>query len=77
MADDPQEQEDKSMDHMDRRRGPETVNVCLRLPRATVEHLRALAREFSVERGRDISYTDLVRQAVGRMYPPEDSVREP
>lgn len=52
-------------------RGRNTT-VSLRIREDVLEHLREVARKAAVERQQDISYADLIREAVDRMYPREE-----
>lgn len=49
------------------------AQVNFKLPIDHIQYLRYLARFKSIENGKDIPYTDLVRQAVEALFPlPDD-----
>lgn len=46
-----------------------TMPINVRLPKETIDHLKRVARYESCERDEDLSYADLIREAVERTYP--------
>lgn len=46
-----------------------TQSVTIRIPATQVEHLKQIARELSIQENCAISYTDLIRRAIGNLYP--------
>lgn len=47
----------------------ETQPVSLRLERRVIENLKRAARYESFERNQDVSYADLIREAIVNTYP--------
>jgi hypothetical protein len=50
-----------------------TQPVSVRLDKSTIEHLKRVARYESLERDKDLSYADLIREAIERTYPKPNS----
>jgi Arc/MetJ-type ribon-helix-helix transcriptional regulator len=51
---------------------PRNTTISIRVRDDMLAHLRDLARREAVERGEDISYADLIREALERMHPEEE-----
>ena len=47
----------------------DTLPISLRLEPEIIKHLRSIARYESYERYKDVSYSDLVREAILQTYP--------
>ena len=58
------------------RRKLETYPICVRIPKRNLEHMHRLARKMAAEQDRDITFHDLIRDAVSRMYPIEEAAPE-
>lgn len=51
----------------------ESQPVSVRLDKAIIEHLKRVARYESFERDQDVTYADLIREAIVNSYPmPKD-----
>lgn len=48
---------------------PETTPVALRLPTEQLKYLRRMSHFISIERDEDLSYVDLIREAIEQVYP--------
>lgn len=55
----------------------ETVPICFRVPASKLEWLKSLARQRAVEQSRDVSYTDLCRDALDIAFPEPPSSEAP
>lgn len=55
----------------------QTVPLHLRIDGDLLEHLKKEARRLAVERDEDVSFADLIREALHRMYPREERLTEP
>lgn len=53
----------------------ENIPIRIRVPAAVLEHVKQLARKRAAEFREDVAYTDLLREAIVRMYPLEDAPR--
>jgi hypothetical protein len=49
----------------------ETAPICVRVPRTRLEWLKRLARARAVEQDRDVEFTELVREALDKVFPME------
>lgn len=45
------------------------ITATVRLTPETVDHLKGLARHRAVEESRDVTFSELIRDAVNRLYP--------
>ena len=55
-----------------------STTISMRMQIETLEHLRHLARQQAVKENRDVSFADLIREAVARLYPlPEHDILSP
>lgn len=53
---------------------PDTQPVSVRLDRQVIENLKRVARYESFERDQDVSYADLIREAILQTFPlPKDA----
>lgn len=50
------------------------VAVCLRLPEEILHRLKRLARREAMLRDNDVTYADLIREAVAEAYPEDNEV---
>ncbi len=50
-----------------------TRQTNIRLPKRMVERLKRVAREQAVEKDRDVSFSDLIREAIEHRFPPEET----
>jgi len=48
---------------------PKTQPVALRFRKTFIEHMKRTARQLSVQKDKDISYIDLIREAAEQLYP--------
>jgi hypothetical protein len=46
-----------------------TQGICIRLPVCTINYLKGLARKESVDRGEDVTYSDLIRRSIRSTFP--------
>lgn len=43
--------------------------VSIRFPKGQIEHVKQIARKLSASRKEDVSYSELIRKAVEKIYP--------
>ena len=46
-----------------------TQPVSIRFPKKRIEHLKQIARKVSVKRKSNVSYADIIREAVDKVHP--------
>ena len=56
---------------------PKKTNVCIRWSASYLAYLKTLAHSLSLKRGEELTYLDLIREALEKQYPhePLDSAR--